>query len=394
MQASCNDLDMKTYKFKLYRAKRNYKLHRQVNAAALAWNHCLALTKRYYRMFGKGLSEYTLKKHLTKLKKRKTYTYLCEMDAQALQDVVERLFKSYKRFFEAKKKGERYGFPKFKKVRKYKSFTLKQASWKVLDGNELIIRGQKYKYHKSRDIEGKIKTVTVKRDAVGDFWICFAVEEVNQTKVLPRLGRTVGLDFGLKTFLTLSDGQTIESPEFFKENRKLIRKANRALSRKEEDSNNRWRAQQDLARLHRRIANQRNAWHWQTAHRLVGSFAFIGMETVNLKAMQRLWGRKISDYGFSDFVRCLEHEARKVGTQVVKIDKWYPSSQLCSACGYRFQGTKDLKVRSWFCPQCGAIHDRDLNASINILTEALREYEKQTTGGASSVSERRSKTVG
>lgn len=382
---------MKTYKFKLYRAKRNKKLHRQINAAALAWNHCFALTKRYYRMFGKSLSEYAVKKHLTHLKKRKPFAYMKELDAQALQETVERLFKSYKRFFEGRKKGERCGFPKFKKVRKFKSFTLKQAGYKVLEGNELIIRGQKYKYHQSREIQGKIKTVTIKRDALGDLWVCFAVEEV-ENQVLPRLGHSVGLDFGLKTYLTASNGQTIESPEFFKLNIRKVKKANKALSRKVEGSNNWYRAKRDLARLHRSIANQRNAWHWQLAHQLVGQYAFIGLETLNLKAMQRLWGRKVSDYGFSDFVKCLEYKAKKVGSQVVHINPWYPSSQLCSACRCQYEGTKDLSVRTWQCPQCGTEHDRDLNAATNILVEALREYE-QTTGGASSVSERWSKTV-
>ena len=148
---------MRTYKYKLLSAKRNKKLHRQINAGALAWNHCVAFTRRFYRFYGKSVSENALKKHLTKLKKRVPYGYLREMGSQALQDVVERLYRSYKRFFDAKKNGEKCGLPGFKKVRKYKSFTLKQAGYKLLDGNELVICGQKYKYFKSREIEGKIK---------------------------------------------------------------------------------------------------------------------------------------------------------------------------------------------------------------------------------------------
>lgn len=104
---------------------------------------------------------------------------------------------------------------------------------------------------------------------------------------------------------------------------------------------------------------------------------FIGLEALNIKAMQRLWGRKIGDYGFSDFVSILQYAASKVGTQIVHVDKWYPSSQLCSACGYRFNGTKDLRVRRWICPHCGAEHDRDVNAACNILTEALCIADKQ-----------------
>lgn len=108
---------------------------------------------------------------------------------------------------------------------------------------------------------------------------------------------------------------------------------------------------------------------------------FIGLETLNIKAMQRLWGRKIGDYGFSDFVSILQYAATEVGTQIVHVDKWYPSSQLCSACGYRFNGTKDLSVRRWSCPHCGAEHDRDVNAACNILTEALSIADQTTTGG-------------
>ena len=128
---------MRTYKYKLLSAKRNKKLHRQINAGALAWNHCVAFTRRFYRFYGKSVSENALKKHLTKLKKRVPYGYLREMGSQALQDVVERLYRSYKRFFDAKKNGEKCGLPGFKKVRKYKSFTLKQAGYKLLDGNDL-----------------------------------------------------------------------------------------------------------------------------------------------------------------------------------------------------------------------------------------------------------------
>lgn len=136
---------MKTYKFKLYSAKRNKKLHRQINAAALAWNHCVALTRRYYKMFGKTLPKFKLQKHLTKLKTRTPYAYLTEIGSQALQKVTDRLYKSYERFFNARKNGEKYGLPGYRKVRKYKSFTLKQAGYKLLPGNEVVICGQKYK---------------------------------------------------------------------------------------------------------------------------------------------------------------------------------------------------------------------------------------------------------
>lgn len=376
---------MKTYKFKLYSAKRNKKLHRQINVAALAWNHCVALTRRYYKRFGKSLPKFKLQKHLTKLKTRTPYAYLTEIGSQALQEVTDRLYKSYERFFEARKNGEKYGLPGFRKVRKYKSFTLKQAGYKLLSGNEVVICGQKYKYFKSREIEGKIKTLTVKRDSVNDLWLCFSVEAEVPNVVNSRPGHPVGFDFGLETYLTGSDGQRIESPEFFKQNLKEVKRLNRILSRKQQGSNNRDRAKRDVARLYRRITNQRSAWQWKIARELVERHAFIGLETLNIKAMQLLWGRKIGDCGFSDFVSILQYAASKVGTQIVHVDKWYPSSQLCSACGYRFNGTKDLSVRRWICPHCGAEHNRDVNAACNILTEALCIAGKQQRAGRSSV---------
>ena len=372
---------MKTYKFKLYSAKRNKKLHRQINAAGLAWNHCVALTRRYYKMFGKTLPKFKLQKHLTRLKTRTPYAYLREIGPQALQEVTDRLYKSYERFFNAKKTGERCALPGFRKVRKYKSFTLKRAGYKLLPGNELMICGQKYKYFKSREIEGRIKTLTVKRDSVNDLWLCFSVEAEVPDAVNSRPGHPVGFDFGLETYLTGSDGQTIESPEFFKQNLKEVKLLNRILSSKQQGSNNWHRAKRDLPRLHRRISNQRSAWQWKIARELVQRYAFIGLETLNIKAMQRLWGRKVGDYGFYDFVSILQYAASKAGTQIVHVEKWYPSSQLCSACGYRYKGTKDLSVRRWTCPHCGAEHDRDVNAACNILTEALCVAMKQQTGG-------------
>ena len=152
----------------------------------------------------------------------------------------------------------------------------------------------------------------MKRDSVNDLWLCFAVEDEAANQVLPRLGNAVGLDFGLKTYLTGSDETTIESPEFFKQNLKAVKRLHRILSRKQKGSANYRRAQRDLARLYRRIANQRMAWQWERAWKLVRDYAFIGLETLNTKAMQRLWGRKVSDYGFSEFSSILRYVASKV----------------------------------------------------------------------------------
>ena len=170
----------------------------------------------------------------------------------------------------------------------------------------------------------------------------------------------------MKTFLTASDGEDVESPLFFKQNREAIQKANRNLSRKKKGSANRKRARLELARLHKKTANQRKDFHFKLARNLSGEYATICIEDLNMKAMQKLWGRKISDLGFSEFVNVLEYQCSKTGSIVVKISRFYPSSKTCSHCGHVLDNLP-LSVREWTCPNCGAEHERDRNASINIL---------------------------
>ena len=365
---------MRTYRFKLYNSKRNRKLHKQINAAGLVYNHCIALHKRYYKLFGKSLNMYQLQKHLTKLKKIFKFAYLKEIGSQAVQDITQRIDRAYKLFFRNLKHKIRTAPPSFKKVRKYKSFTLKQAGWKLNEAdNSIVIGKQRYRYVKSREINGKVKILTVKRDALGDIYLYF-VCETSDPEVLARTGKSVGFDFGLKMFLNASDGNDIASPLFFRQNANAIKSASRNLSRKVKGSNNRKRAKLALARLHKRVANQRDNFHWQAAHRLVAEYALICLEDLNLKAMQKRFGRKISDLGFADFVNKLKYMAYRTGASVVEIDRFYPSSQLCSDCGYQNSETKNLKIREWTCPKCGSTHHRDRNASINIEREGTRIF--------------------
>ena len=365
---------MRTYRFKLYNSKRNRKLHRQINVAGLVYNHCIALHKRYYRLFGKSLNMYQLQKHLTKLKKISRFAYIKEIGSQAVQDITQRIDRAYKLFFRNLKHKIRTAPPAFKKIRKYKSFTLKQAGWKLNEADSSIVIGkQRYRYAKSREIDGRVKVLTVKRDALGDIYSYF-VCEISENKVLTRTGKSVGFDFGLKMFLNASDGKDIASPLFFKQNANSIKRASRNLSRKAKGSNNRKKAKLAIARLHRKIANQRDNFHWQAANKLVGEYALICLEDLNLKAMQKRFGRKISDLGFADFVNKLKYMAQRTGTSVVEIDRFFPSSQLCSECGYQNTETKNLKIREWICPKCGSMHDRDRNASINIEREGNRKF--------------------
>ena len=357
---------MKTFCFKLYHSDHNNALMRQINIAGLVYNHCIALHKRYYRLFGKHIPAYMLMKHLTKLKRTKRFAYISKLGSQAVQNIAERIDRAYNLFFANLKRKVKCSPPKFKAIRRYKSFTLKQAGWKLDEKQGKIRIGNKwYGYFQSRKIEDKVKTVTVKRDAVGDIYI-YLVCDTQLEQVELRTGKSVGFDFGLKQFLTGSDGHDIISPNFFMQNIKAIRSKSRKHSRRQKGSHNRERCRKELARAYRKMDNQRKDFHFKTARKLCEEYASISLETLNIKGMAQRWGRKIHSLGFSEFVRILEHEAIKFGTQIVFVPQMFPSSQLCHECGYKNKAVKDLKIREWDCPSCGTHHDRDRNAAINI----------------------------
>lgn len=360
---------MKVYCFKLYRTKKLRKLHKEINIAGLIYNHCIALHKRYFKLYKKQLSVNRLKIHLTKLRNRLEYMKI--IGAQTVQDIAERIDKAYKLFFRNLKHNIHTSLPKFKKVKKYKSFTLKQSGYKFIDNNKIKINKCVYKYSKSRDIKGKVKALVVKRDNLGDIYI-YAVCDVEQKKILARTGESVGFDFGLKKFLTASNGKDKISPMFFKTSASAIKSANIKLSHKNKESNNYQKAKNALARLHKRIANMRHDYHWKLANEIVREYAIICIEDLNIKGMQKLYGRKINDLGYSRFIKILKYKAEQEGSIVIEVNRYFASSQICSYCKFKNSEMKNLRIRKWNCPNCKAIHDRDRNAAINIKLEGER----------------------
>jgi putative transposase len=352
---------MKTLKFKLYSHKRNRYLKQSINAAGVIYNHCIALHKRFYRRWGKHLSCVKLQSHIAKLRKRNSFWQ--KVGSQAVQDICQRIEKAYQLFFNHHQKGVRP--PSFKKVRKYKSFTLKQAGYKFLGGNRVKIGTRVYQYWNSQEIEGIVKTVSIKRTPLGELFMLVVVDSVGEPAIKLETGKIAGFDFGLKTFLTCSDGSEIVSPQFFQQSLNAIRAASKQHSRKSKGSSNQERARKNLVRRHKDIANQRRDWFWKLAHDLTSRFDVLCFETLNLKGMQRLWGRKISDLALGEFLEILQWVAKKKDKQVVFIDRWYPSSKTCSHCGHVL-ASLDLSVREWRCPACQSINDRDLNAALNI----------------------------
>ena len=191
------------------------------------------------------------------------------------------------------------------------------------------------------------------------------VNDVSEPTIKFETSRIAGFDFGLKTFLTCSENFSIESPLFLKQSLNAIKKASRQLSKKLKGSVNREQARKNLVRKQYDVVNRRSDWFWKLAHDLTNKFDILCFETLNLKGMQRLWGRKISDLALGEFLQVLEWVARIKDKQVVYIDRWYPSTKTCSSCGHVLKEL-DLSVRRWRCPACHVENDRDENASINI----------------------------
>ena len=364
---------MRTYKDKLQNHKRNRHLQNDVRIISQVYNHFAALTLRHFRIFGhcdgyKRASYNRLSTHLTKLKKLPRYAHWNIPYSWALQECLKRLDRGYINFFEGRAKRP----PQFKGWRKYRSMTFNgnQVKIEVLDKErgcpiaKIRLNGRWYRFWYSREIRGNIKRVTIKRDPLGDWYLTILTDDEG-LEPAPKTGKTAGFDFGLKTFLTCSDSTKHQSPLFYKQSAKKVQLANRQLSKKKRGSNNRERARKHYARQHRKIANQRADHHWKLTLELVRKFDVCFFEDLNLQGMKRLWGRKVSDLSFGEFMLKIKWQAQKRAKRVETIGRWEATTPICHNCGHRNE-TMELKVRSWICHNCNLSHDRDVNAAINI----------------------------
>src|SRR6516225_5585921 len=347
-------------------------LHRTIDVAAEIWNHAVALKNRYYKLFGKGLPKARLQVHLARLRNGRRAHWKA-VGSQSVQAITDRLYLAWEAFFA----GDIKKPPTFRKRRKYRSFTLKQAGYKILGQGRIKVLGRNYRFNQSRPVAGTIKTVTVRRDTLRDIHITFSCDNVPQPEPAPKTGLSAGADFGLKDFLTLSTGERIAAPQPLKAHLRRLRKTQRVLSRKQKGSKARKRARLDVARVHKKVANVRTDWQWKQARMLLLTFDMLVFETLNLKAMQQLWGRKVGDLGFADFLSKAGWMARKLGRDLIKIDQWEATTKTCRACGRR--RNMPLNMRIFVCEGCGHIEHRDLNASNNIL-----EAGRRLRSGASS----------
>ncbi len=367
---------MTTYECEFYHQSNMIQIGNLLDDLHDVHVHLLLLQRRYYRMYGKYAGFGRICGHITKLK-RTTKPHWNQLPSQVIQQVAKRIHLGYEKFFDylkAKKKGlspRKVGKPKIKPRQKYNSLTFTQAGYEI-EGNRIKINclDKSFTFWKHRKWTGTIKTITIKRDNVGDYYLYLSCEDCEPTKKLPLTSHEAGADFGMKTFLTLSDGIKIESPEFYKRMLNAIRSANKTLSRKQKGSNAWYRAKRHIARLYKKIAEKRRDWFFKLALRLVRKYDRIAIETLNLEGMKKLWGRKVSDLAFGEFSSILQWTCAKYGKTLLKAERWTATTKPCSDCGYRNENLT-LSDRQWICPECGSHHDRDINAAKNILQAGI-----------------------
>lgn len=356
---------MISYKYNIYNQKNNKWLDRLLAECCFVWNHALALQRRYYKIFGRYIGIGKIRHHFAKRIKRDI------VYSQTAQEILDRLDSSYQRFFRKISKRP----PKFKSKKNFKSFVFTQRGFK-LDSNVLTINkiNKRFKFSYSRNYEGKVKQIRIKRSRTNKYSLIVVTDKnPSQTKEKTHNGASVGIDFGLKTYLTLSTGKEYVSPLFFKQSQNKIKAASKKLSRAKKGSSNRKRRRLELARVHEKIFNHRSDFQWKLAQELCQNFDYIFIEDLNIEAMKRLWGKKVSDLSHALFIEKLEHTALKYGVVVHKINKWYPSSKTCT-CGF-VNKSLSLKDRTWTCPECGSFNERDLLAAQNILRKGIPELE-------------------
>lgn len=384
-----------SYKFRLYPNKKQQMLLKDhFNACRFIYNHFLEEKIKYYKETKKTISWVSQAKELPLLKKQEEYKWLSNIGSQCLQQSILNLDHAYTNFFRSGK-----GFPKFKS----KKFSKKVFTTPLTNGNikidlenkrlsipkftKLKNEDNRIKCIFHREIKGNIKQCTISQDKDGKFYVSILTEMNKEFPLKPSIDRNkaLGIDFGVKTFLALSNGEKIDSPKYFKRSKDKLAKHQKEFSKLEKDST-KWKSKKEqITKLHSKIARQRKDFLDKLSHKLTNDSQVdsICIENLSIKELEsksnKHMNRNLNDLAWNMFVGMLNYKSNWYGKNLIVIGKFDPSTQICNKCGYRNHDLT-LNDREWICPNCGERLDRDINAAKNILDFAISNMNFKRLG--------------
>jgi len=373
---------IKGYKYRIYPTKeQEILINKTFGCCRFVFNYFLAKKIELYKTEQKSLSKIDCNNHCNQvLKKQEEYFWLKEVDKFALTNSIYNLDKAYQNFFRRVKQGrEKAGFPKFKSKKNNRQSYITNSSKnniKVDFINNKIqlpkLKWIKCKLH--RQFKGKIKLAIISKVPSGKYYVSFCVESEHEE--LLQNNNTIGMDLGIKDLLITSDGEVINNEKLTYKYEKKLAKLQRRLNKKQKGSKNRNKQRIKVARLHEKISNIRKNNLHKISSQIVKENQFIFSEDLNVKSIVRnnsILSKSIYDVSWYELTRQLQYKADWNSRIYHKIDRYFASSQLCNVCGYQNKEIKDLNIREWKCPNCGELHNRDINAAINILNQGLKE---------------------